>query len=596
MIGCSYFSRKGNETVKESLRRYGNLLATYLGPYRLRVVVLAVLLFTSIGIQVVNPQYLGTFIDAAQAGDETARLARLGLAYLIFGLIRRILSVSATYLSTDLGWRATNALRCDLASHCLSLDLPFHKTHTPGQLIERIDGDVLAMANFFSQFIIRIAGSALLLFGVLLALWLKDWRLGLALTLFSLASLLVLLRLRRHAVSESTEERQQSANLFGFIEERLTGIDDIRANGAGAYVMRRFYETVRGYTDASVVAWLKRSLVWLCSMALYHSGEVMTLVLGALLFFSGRLSLGMVFLVSYYFGMLFHPIEMLAQQLQDFQKAAAGLQRAQEILDTKRIILDGDVEDIPEGAPAVSFEDVSFIYEDGDEPVLRRLSFSLESGTCLGLLGRTGSGKTTLSRLLFRLYDPSQGCIRLAGISLRDLTLPALRGQVGMVTQDVQVFHASVRDNLTLFDDSLPDEKLLAILSDLGLATWYESLPEGLDTVLETTGTGLSAGEAQLLAFARVFLKDPGLVILDEPSSQLDPVTEHLIEQAIERLLQDRTAIIIAHRLGTVQRVDEIMIMDSGTIIEHGPRTVLANDPSSRFHYLLQTGLEESFA
>jgi len=595
VIGCS-LSRQRERDVKESLKRYANLLIKYLGPYGFRVMGLALLLFTSTGLRVINPQYLSTFIDAAQAGEAMSRLLQIGLTYLAFGLIRRVLSVSASYLSTDLGWRATNALRFDLAAHCLSLDLPFHKAHTPGQLIERIDGDVLALANFFSQFVIRIAGSVLLLLGVLIALFMKDWRLGLPLTLFALASLGILLRLRQLAISESTDERQQSANLFGFIEERLTSLDDIRSNGAGAYVMRRFHQTIRDYTNTSTHAWIKRSLVWLTSMALYHAGEVLTCALGVVLYFSNRLSLGVVFLVSYYFGMLFHPIEMLAQQLQDFQKAAAGMRRAQEILDVKQEVLDGPTDTLPEGALGVWFENVSFVYEDGDQRVLSQVDFSLRPGTSVGLLGRTGSGKTTLSRLLFRLYDPSTGNIHLAGTNLRDLTLRALRRRVGMVTQDVELFHATVRDNLTLFDDSIPDEMLLAILEDLGLSAWYASLPDGLDTLLEASGSGLSAGEAQLLAFARVFLKDPGLVILDEPSSRLDPVTEHLIERAMERLLRNRTAIIIAHRLGTVQRVDEIMIMDDGAIIEHGPRADLASNPSSRFYRLLQTGLEESFA
>jgi ABC-type multidrug transport system fused ATPase/permease subunit len=162
-----------------------------------------------------------------------------------------------------------------------------------------------------------------------------------------------------------------------------------------------------------------------------------------------------------------------------------------------------------------------------------------------------------------------------------------------MVTQNIQLFHATVRDNLTFFDDSIPDHQILDVLEKLGLGEWCRSLPAGLDTVLESGGGGLSAGEAQLLAFARIFLRDPGLVILDEASSRLDPATEHLLERAVDRLIRNRTAIVIAHRLGTVQRADEIMILEGGHISEHGARAALAGDPTSRFHRLLQTGLEE---
>jgi len=232
--------------------------------------------------------------------------------------------------------------------------------------------------------------------------------------------------------------------------------------------------------------------------------------------------------------------------------------------------------------------------------VLHDLSFHLEPGAILGLLGRTGSGKTTLTRLLFRLYDTEQGEIRLgtngATANIQDLALVDLRHRIGMVTQNIQLFHATVRDNLTFFDPTLSDAQILAVIQDLELGEWLASLPDGLDTVLESGGSGLSASEQQLLAFARIFLQDPGLVILDEASSRLDPATEHLIERAVDRLVQNRTAIIVAHRLGTVERADQILILHEGRVQEIGERIELASDPNSRFYSLLQTGLEEVLA
>jgi ATP-binding cassette subfamily B protein len=228
--------------------------------------------------------------------------------------------------------------------------------------------------------------------------------------------------------------------------------------------------------------------------------------------------------------------------------------------------------------------------------VLHDVSFHLAPGRVLGLLGRTGSGKTTITRLLFRLYDPDSGAVCLNETDLRALPLVALRRRVGLVTQNIQLFHATVRDNLTFFDRSVADGRILGVLRDLGLDAWLHGLPAGLDTVLESGGGGLSAGEAQLLAFARVFLQDPGLVILDEASSRLDPATEALLERAVDRLLQGRTAILIAHRLGTVQRADEILILEAGRVEEQGARHDLARDPGSRFAQLLRTGMEEVLA
>jgi ABC-type multidrug transport system fused ATPase/permease subunit len=208
------------------------------------------------------------------------------------------------------------------------------------------------------------------------------------------------------------------------------------------------------------------------------------------------------------------------------------------------------------------------------------------------VLGRTGSGKTTITRLLLRLYPPMAGTVRLGGVDLTQTRIGDVRERVGMVTQEVQLFEGSVRDNLTFFNTGVSDTQIRSALDALGLRTWYDALPAGLDTPLSSRGAGLSAGEAQLLAFARVFLKNPGLVILDEASSRLDPATERRIERAVDVLLGGRTAIIVAHRLATVQRADEILILEDGQVREYGPRVALASDPQSRFAALLRTGLE----
>jgi ABC-type multidrug transport system fused ATPase/permease subunit len=198
-----------------------------------------------------------------------------------------------------------------------------------------------------------------------------------------------------------------------------------------------------------------------------------------------------------------------------------------------------------------------------------------------------------MTRLLFRLYDPNQGTVKLGGVDLRHVSLADLRQQVSMVTQDVQLFQATVRENLTFFNPGIPDSRLEQVLKSLRLWEWVQSLPKGLETPL-AGGESLSAGEAQLLAFARVFLKNPGLIILDEASSRLDPSTETLMERTVDFLFAERTGVVIAHRLKTVQRADDILILEDGCVVEYGPRQELAANPSSRFYHLLQTGLEEA--
>ena len=237
----------------------------------------------------------------------------------------------------------------------------------------------------------------------------------------------------------------------------------------------------------------------------------------------------------------------------------------------------------------------------GKERVLKDVSFELMPGKVLGLLGRTGSGKTTLTRLLFRLYDPDEGTICLYGphaptpVDLRDLPLAALRRRIGLVTQEVQFFRASLRDNLTFFKADVPDAQITQVIEDLGLGEWLQSLPAGLDTVLEG-GAGLSAGQAQLLACSRIFLYHPDVFILDEAASRLDPLTEGLLNRAVERLVGTCTMIIIAHRLETVERADEILILENGRVLEKGPRAALASNPASYYRGLLHQGLADLLA
>jgi len=575
-----------------SLQQYRDLLTKYLRPQWVRVALLAFVLLGTTGLQLANPQIVRFFIDTAMAGGALESLVGATLIFLSIALLTQLLQVAATFLGENVGWTATNNLRVDLALHCLRLDLAFHKTRTPGEMIERIDGDVDAMSRFFSQFVIQVVGNLLLLAGVLVALFVEDWRIGLALTLFTAAALFVLSRIRDMAVPAMTAQRQANAEMFGFIEERLSGLQDIRANGAGAHVMRGLYGVMQGAYRTGRKAWATDGAMWGITLGMFSLGYVLAFAISAYLFFTGSITLGAVYLIFQYTNMLQRPLDQITEQLKDFQKASAGIGRVRELFSTHAEIVDGAGVTFPKGPLSVEFDGVSFGYGD-EEMVLHDLTFRLKPGRVLGLLGRTGSGKTTVTRLLFRLYDPAAGAIRLGGHDLREATLDQLRGSIGMVTQDVQLFGATVRDNLTLFDNTVLDERIHEALRDLGLEGWYRTLPDGLDTQLGPGGGGLSAGEAQLLAFARVFLKDPGLVILDEASSRLDPATEQKIERAVDKLLEGRTGIIIAHRLHTVGRADEILILDNGRVRERGDRARLAMDQHSHFAHLLRAGMEE---
>ena len=572
------------------LRQYVSLLVHYLKPLWFRVTLLVVFMFGGIGLGLLSPQIIRYFIDTAKAGGALRNLLIAGGLFLVVGILGQIVTLISSYLGQDVGWRATNRMRGDLAFHCLNLDMSFHQQYTPGEMVERVDGDTTALSNFFSEFVLQVIGSTFLLVGVIIMVSREDWRVGIALTAFVIIAFVIYSLIRSIAVPAYTAERESYAKLYGFIEERLIGIEDIRTNGGNAYTMNRFYDVNSDAYRRVLRSEIMGEIVQATTRIMFALGLATSMGMGIYLYREGTFTIGTVFMVVQYTAMFRHPLDQISRQLNDLQRATAGLKRIEALQRTTSHIQDG-TETLPaSGAISIEFDGVTFNYNEG-EPVLKKVSFNLAPGKVLGLLGRTGSGKTTITRLLFRFYEPNIGEIRLGDMPIVKVQLDNLRQNVGLVTQDVHLFYASVRDNITLFDPAITDSQILGVIEDLGLSEWYASLPKGLDTVI--TSGGLSAGEAQLLAFARVFLKDPGIIILDEPSSRLDPATEQQIDRAVQKLLHNRTGIIIAHRLGTVERVNEIMILEDGEIREHGEREHLVKDPNSRFSQLLKTGLEE---
>ncbi len=564
---------------------YRSTIITYLAPQKVRVSLLALALFGSIGLQLVVPLILRRFIDTAVSGGAVGILVAAGIAYLVAGVINQVLNAVSTYLGADVGWIATNRLREDLTRHLLSLDMGFHNDRTPGEMIERVDGDVTAIANFLSRFMVRILGSGFLLLGVLAVAWVEDWRMGLAISVYIVMFLILVLRMRTFAIRASEIERETSARFYGFIEERLAGIDDIRANGAGAFTMRRFVGVMRDYFFRTVAAWRKRILFWVTTNVVSWSGDILALSVGVWLNLRGSITIGTAYLILQYTQLVRTPIEQVAQEFQELQKAAGGLIRTDALRNIRSRLDESGRAVLPGGPLGVEFDGVSFAYEEA--PVLRDVSFRLEPGRVLGLLGRTGGGKSTITRLIARLYDPESGSVRIGGMDVREVSPRSLRRAVGVVTQDVQLFRASVRDNLTFFRP-IEDEAVFEVLDRAGLGEWVRSV--GLDTELGPGGEGLSAGEQQLLAFARVFLQDPSVVLLDEPSARLDPATEAMLAGTTQRLFGGRTVLIIAHRLETVRVADEIMVVSQGRIVEHGERSVLEADTGSIYSGLLRTG------
>ncbi|MBE9216822.1 ABC transporter ATP-binding protein [Plectonema cf. radiosum LEGE 06105] len=574
------------------LKFYSSLLKKYLLPQRSRVIWLTLTLLSTIALQLINPQIMSYFIDTAVAGGSTQKLDIAAFVFIAVALLTQLFFICAKYLGENVAWTATNALRSDLVTHCLYLNFSFYKSRTPGEIIERVDGDVNALSRFFSQFIIDIIGNIILLLGILIVLFLQNWLAGTCLSIFSAIALTTLISLRPLAIIPWTNYRQVSAEFFGFIGEYIAGLEDIQANGAVNYVMYRFHQFQQRWQSTYYKARLAATTLWGTTVGLFTLGNALALGIAAYLWNQQAITIGTAYILFYYTNLLQEPIEKIREQLEDFQQAEASIYRIQELLQIPQGInhhISGNV--LNDGALSIEFENVHFNYDlnnkDSNQWVLNDVSFNLAPNQVLGILGRTGSGKTTITRLLLRFYQPQLGNIRFNNIPIGQISTKELQARIGVVTQDVQLFQATVRDNLTFFNSAISDEQILDVLDGLGLTKWLYSLPHKLDTYLTSESGGLSAGQAQLLAFTRVFLKNPSLVILDEASSRLDSKIEQYLEVAIDKLLTGRTVIIIAHRLQTLQRVNQILMLDNGRTIEYGSYQDLINNTSSHFSQLL---------
>ncbi|HUU77292.1 MAG TPA: ABC transporter ATP-binding protein [candidate division Zixibacteria bacterium] len=573
-----------------------SMLKKYLRPYIGQVVILALLLIIYNVIQITNPQIIRIYINAVNAPIIDKKVMLLSsIIYIGINIIYQGFSVLVNYLSQNLAWATTNDLRVDLTGHCMNLDMSFHNKMKTGEMIERIDGDASTLSEFFSTFIIYFLGSILLIFGIIIAVFIEGWEFGLIFTGFTIVALIAFYFVRKITSPLWKKVRESTTALYGNIEENISGLEDVSANGADEFIMRRFHEISQTNYKNKAKAMIFSRVYWLMNIVLWAVINITILVVSYYL--SARLGLtteggGTLFLLLSYGTNLLFPLRLILWQIEQMQNSLANIERIDEFFNLKSKIIDEGTHKLVEDKIHLKFNKINFSYNDEDL-VLQKISFDLTPERKLGLVGHTGCGKTTLARLIFRLHDPQSGEILINDINSRDYILKELRKSIAYVTQDVELFKASIKDNITFFDKTIPTEDVLRVINEVGLGSWLDQLENGLETVILSEECGLSAGEEQLLALSRAFLKNPKLVILDEASSRLDPATERQIDIALDKLMEGRSAIIIAHRLSTLHKVDDILILKKGEMVEYGERSHLASEPTSEFSKLLQKGIEE---
>ena len=550
-------------------------------------------------LPLVGPLLIGRIVDDVAEGAGSGTVVRYGLAYLAVTVAAQLISVGTTWYGNTIAWRTANDLRLSLTRHVLGLDHEFHRTHTPGELIQRIDGDVTSVSDFLGRVLANIAAAILTVVGVLMVLSVIDWRLGLMMVVYTAVGGAMLALLRDGAIAETERTMSSSARLYGGIEERLTAAEDLRSNGAGAHAIRRFVDDATANLHHHVDEEHAFMRLWWGLQGSVAGGAVLALIVGGWLVSIDAITFGAAFVLFQYVQIIRRPMEDIVDRIEMIQKASAAMVRVAKLRAEKPSIVE-PVNPVspPPGPLSVRFERVDFDYGDG-QPVLTGIDLDLGAGRTVGVVGRSGGGKSTLSRLVLRLVDATSGTVRLGGVPITDIPLAELRHRVALIPQEVQLVHGSIRDNVTLFDPEPTDEEVADAIRQVGLGSLLDEgncdtgdEGRGLHGPLSGGGSGLSAGESQLLALARVWLRKPDLVVLDEATARIDPETEARLQLAVRRLLEGRTAIIIAHRLSTLREVDDIVVVHGGRILEHGRRVDLEADTDGRFRRLLDLALE----
>jgi ATP-binding cassette subfamily B multidrug efflux pump len=549
----------------------------YVWPYKRLLAAALILLPLGSAFEIAQPYLLKKAIDEHIARGRLAGLDRLGVLYLLALLGQYGATFGQTYLTQLVGQRGMNDLRLRLHQHVLALSAAFFDRTPLGRLMTRMTGDIEALSEMFASGLVSLVGDVIRLGFILVAIFGLDWRLA----LFSMGSAPVLFAIaaffRRWVRDAFREIRAKMARLNAFLQEHISGMKVVQAFAQERRVAARFDEINLDYRRAN-------SRAIRADAALYSIIEaVASIAIAGLLWHgggriaAGTLTFGVLVAFIEYLTKFFGPIRDLSAKYTIMQQAMAAAERVFGLLDTVEPdaparaapIATATATAMAAAPPLIEIDDVTFGYRAGN-PVLDHVSLAIRAGETIAVVGPTGSGKSTLIKLLPRLYEPRAGAIRVGGVDVRDLDRRQLRRRVVVVSQDVFLFSGTLGANIGLGDPDISPAAIVAAARRVGADRVIAQRPEGLEALVVERGANFSAGERQLVAFARALCRDPEILILDEATASVDPETERLIERGTEELMRGRTSIVIAHRLSTIQRASRIVVIHRGHIAEQG--------------------------
>jgi ATP-binding cassette, subfamily B, bacterial len=555
-------------------RRSTRLVAALVAPYRWRLTGAAGLIGLRTAGSLSIPYLVGQAIDRGiAAGNGSAVLLYSGLIG-VAAVAAALGSWGFLRVSGGVGQNVLYDLRMRVYTHVQRLSLSFYERYTSGRIIARLTNDIDTLTDLLATGLTSLATSTLSVIVISVILLVLDVRLGLV-TLLAFPVIVVLTQWFRHNSSRAYRAvRQAIALVIVHYTESLAGIRAVQAYGREPRNQEIFEDLTARYRDAN--AWSVR-LSSTYGPGISFLGRLTTLAVlayGGVLVVQGSLTLGLLTAFILYVRQFFEPMQDLSQFYTLFQAAAAAMEKLSGVLEETSSVPEPERPTPLRAAGALDFDHVTFAYRE--TPVLHDLSFSIPAGQTVALVGETGAGKSTVARLVARFYDPTSGAVRLDGVDLREVAGQDLRRAVVMVTQESFLFSGSVGDNIGFGRPEASRDEIEAAARAVGAHGFIASLPEGYDTEVRRRGVRLSSGQRQLVAFARAFLADPRVLILDEATSSLDLPTERLVQHALRTLLADRTAIIIAHRLSTVEIADRVLVVAAGRIVEDGAPAALA--------------------
>jgi ABC-type multidrug transport system fused ATPase/permease subunit len=542
-------------------------------PYALgkrgRLAVIAVLSAVSAAAPVAGWHLVGDAIDNGVGAGDERRLAIVVIAYIAVNAAAWILGTATWLLLADIGQRVVLEVRRDLFDHLTSLSLRYFSQQKAGWIIARLTSDVDALSDVLNQGLNTLVWNTLTLVAAVAGLFLLDWRLGLVALCVLPPGILVTRWFQRRSHAAFAEVRTRIAAVTAQLAESVSGMAVIQAFNRERAFQAEFAGLNESNRRANVVAQKLSSVFFPAIELLGVLAMGAVLYAGAQFIGAGSMQIGTLVAGVGLLNLVFQPLQELSELYGQVQAANAAMDKISSVLDAEI-----DVADAPHARPLgrvdglLELDRVTFAY--GEEPVLHAIELAVPVGGCIALVGESGGGKSTLAKLIARFYDPDEGAVRVDGTDLRDVELRSYRRQLGVVLQDPFLFSGTIADNIRFAKPDASDEEVEAAAAAIGVDRVAARLEGGLQHVVREGGAGLSAGERQLISIARALVADPRILILDEATSNIDRPSEILIERAFDRLLAGRTSIIIAHRLATVRRADEILVVEHGRIVQRG--------------------------